>query len=130
MIRTTITRAAPPRLDRRGVLLLAAMCGVAVGNVYFPQAVSPSIAAGLHARPAAAAGVVTATQLGYALGLFALVPLGDRIRHRRLAVSLLVVTGCWLLAAAAAPDLGVLLAAGAPGGGGPLGAPGIGPRGA
>src|ERR1700733_14708201 len=112
MMRTTITQATTPRLDRRGVLLLAAMCGVAVGNVYFPQAVCPSIAAGLHARPAAAAGVVTATQLGYALGLFALVPLGDRIRHRRLAVSLLVVTGCWLLAAAAAPDLGALLAAG------------------
>jgi len=105
-------QARPPRLDRRGVLLLAAVCGVAVGNVYFPQAVSPSIAVGLHVRPAAAAGIVTATQFGYALGLFALVPLGDRVRHRRLAVSLLVITGFWLLSAAAAPGLGVLLAAG------------------
>jgi predicted MFS family arabinose efflux permease len=94
------------------VLLLAAVCGVAVGNVYFPQAVSPSIAAGLHVRPAAAAGIVSATQLGYTLGLFALVPLGDRLRHRRLVVSLLIITGCWLLTAAAAPGVGVLLAAG------------------
>jgi predicted MFS family arabinose efflux permease len=99
-------------LDRRGVLLLAAVCGVAVGNVYFPQAVSPSIAAGLHVRPAAAAGIVSATQLGYTLGLFALVPLGDRLRHRRLVVSLMIITGCWLLTAAAAPGVGVLLAAG------------------
>ena len=105
-------QARPPCLDRRGVLLLAAVCGVAVGNVYFPQAVSPSIAAGLHLRPAAAAGIVTATQSGYALGLFALVPLGDRVRHRRLVVSLLVITGFGLLAAAAAPAPGVLLAAG------------------
>jgi predicted MFS family arabinose efflux permease len=98
-------------LARRGVLLLAAVCGVAVGNVYFPQAVSPSIAAGLHVRPAAAAGIVSATQLGYTLGLFTLVPLGDRVRHRRLIVSLLIITGCWLFTAAAAPGVGVLLAA-------------------
>lgn len=104
--------AGSPRLTRRGVLLLAAVCGVAVGNVYFPQAISPSIAAGLHVRPAVAAGVVPATQLGYTLGLFTLVPLGDRVRHRRLIVSLLIVTGCWLLIAAAAPDVGVLLTAG------------------
>ena len=126
-MRTTIRQATPPRLDRRGVLLLAAVCGVAVGNVYFPQAVSPSIAAGLHARPAAAAGIVTATQLGYALGLFALVPLGDRIRHRRLAVSLLVVTGCWLLAARGGAGSGRAARGGDPVGVSTVVAPVIGP---
>ena len=109
------------------MLLLAVVCGVAVGNVYFPQAVSPSIAQGLRVRPATAAQVVTATQFGYALGLFTLVPLGDRVRHRRLIVSLLVITGIWLLSAAAAPSVGVLLVAGALAGVCTVVAPVIGP---
>jgi predicted MFS family arabinose efflux permease len=109
------------------VLLLAAVCGVAVGNVYFPQAVSPSIATGLHVRPATAADVVTATQLGYALGLFTLVPLGDRVPHRRLVVRLLTVTGTLLLGAAAAPSVGVLLVAAALAGMCTVAAPVIGP---
>lgn len=133
MMRTLIAQTAqeeqtrPPGLDRRGVLLLAVMCGVAVGNVYFPQAASPSIAMGLHVRPGSAAGVVTATQLGYALGLFTLVPLGDRVRQRRLVVGLLAITGFWLLAAAAAPGLGVLLAAGTLVGVSTVAAPVLGP---
>ncbi|MFD0352107.1 hypothetical protein ACFQ0M_50120 [Kitasatospora aburaviensis] len=36
---------------RRLVPVLAATCAVAVGNLYFPQAVGPLIAAGLHVSP-------------------------------------------------------------------------------
>ena len=54
----------------RGVILIFAIaCGVCVANVYFPQALSPLIATHLHATPAAAALLVTTTQLGYAAGL-------------------------------------------------------------
>ncbi|HEY4458804.1 MAG TPA: MFS transporter [Pseudonocardiaceae bacterium] len=135
MIRTLIPKAKTARADRSGapglrsrdVLLLATVCGVGVGNVYFPQAISPLIASGLHLQPAAAAAIVTATQLGYGVGLFALVPLGDRIRHRRLIVGLLAVTGLWLLMAAVAPDAEVLLAAGALAGMSTVVAPVIGP---
>jgi predicted MFS family arabinose efflux permease len=69
------------RLSRRTILLLALTCGVAVGNIYFPQAISPSVAAGLHIGAGSAALVVTATQFGYAAGIFLLVPLGDRLPH-------------------------------------------------
>ncbi|GAA2986961.1 MFS transporter [Streptosporangium longisporum] len=92
------------------IFLLALTCGVAVGNVYFPQAVVPSLASGLDVTAQAAAQVVTATQAGYAAGIFLLVPLGDRLPHRRLIVTLLVLTGAGLLAAGTAPTLGVLLA--------------------
>jgi predicted MFS family arabinose efflux permease len=109
------------------ILLLALACGVAVGNVYFPQAVTPSIASGLHISPASAAIVVTATQLGYTLGIFFLVPLGDRVRHRRLIVTLLLVTGLALLAASAAPSLTVLTTAGTLAGATTVVAPIIGP---
>lgn len=99
-------------MSRRIVLLLAVTCGVAVGNIYFPQAVTPLIASGLDASPDSAALVVTAAQIGYAAGIFLLVPLGDRLPHRPLIVSLLGLTGLGLLAAGAAPALTPLLGAG------------------
>ncbi|WP_157869022.1 MFS transporter, partial [Streptomyces atriruber] len=93
------------------VLLLAVTCGVAVGNVYFPQAVSPLVADGLNVSADTAALVVTATQFGYAGGIFLLVPLGDRIPYRTLIVTLLSLTGLGLLGAAAAPGISPLIAA-------------------
>ena len=101
------------RLTRGTVPLLAVTCGIAVGTIYFPQAVSLLVADGLHVPPAAAALVVTATQLGYTAGIFLLVPLADRVRHRTLIVTLLGLSGLSLLAAGAAPGLAVLVAASA-----------------
>ncbi|MEU9414611.1 MFS transporter [Streptomyces sp. NPDC051000] len=98
-------------MSRRLLLLLAVTCGVAVGNIYFPQAVGPLIAAGLHVSPDEATLVVTATQIGYTLGVFLLVPLGDRLPHRRFLVTLLTLTGLALLAAGCAPALPFLVAA-------------------
>ncbi|MEU6823392.1 MFS transporter [Streptomyces atriruber] len=103
--------ARPPGLSRGMVLLLAVTCGVAVGNVYFPQAVSPLVADGLNVSADTAALVVTATQFGYAGGIFLLVPLGDRIPYRTLIVTLLSLTGLGLLGAAAAPGIPPLIAA-------------------
>ncbi|MFE5922439.1 MFS transporter [Streptomyces sp. NPDC056468] len=87
------------------IALLAFACGVAVGNVYFPQAIGPLVASGLGVSPDAAATVVTATQFGYAAGIYLLVPLGDRLRPRRLLVTLLALTGLGLLAASSARAL-------------------------
>ncbi|MBC6467477.1 MFS transporter [Actinomadura alba] len=98
-------------MSRRLTLLLALTCGVAVGNVYFPQAISPSVASGLHITPDSAALVVTAVQLGYTAGIFLLVPLGDRLPYRPLIVTLLGITGLGLLAASAAPALPPLVGA-------------------
>jgi predicted MFS family arabinose efflux permease len=95
------------------ILALALVCGAAVGNVYFPQALSPLIASGLHVSPDAATGVVTATQFGYAAGICLLVPLGDRLPYRPLLVTLLTLTGLGLFAASAAPGLVPLVVASA-----------------
>lgn len=109
--------AAPARPDgpgmpRRLVLILALTCAVGVGNIYFPQAIVPLIAAGLHESPDATALVVTATQIGYTLGIFLLVPLGDRLPNRAFLVTLLSVTAAGLLLAGCAPGASVLVAAG------------------
>ncbi|MFE5895022.1 MFS transporter [Streptomyces sp. NPDC056462] len=95
------------------IALLAFACGVAVGNVYFPQAIGPLVASGLGVSPDAAATVVTATQFGYAAGIYLLVPLGDRLRPRRLLVTLLALTGLGLLAASSARALLPLVVASA-----------------
>jgi predicted MFS family arabinose efflux permease len=94
------------------ILIFAIACGVCVANVYFPQALSPLIARELHATPATAALLVTTTQLGYAAGLYLLVPLGDRVRPRLLIVTLIILTALGLVGAGSAPTLAVLLVAG------------------
>jgi predicted MFS family arabinose efflux permease len=99
-------------LSRAAILIFAIACGVCVANVYFPQALSPLIARQLHAAPATAALLVTATQLGYAAGLYLLVPLGDRVRPRLLIVTLIILTAAGLVGAGTAPTLAVLLVAG------------------
>ncbi|WP_405593515.1 MFS transporter [Streptomyces sp. NBC_01092] len=99
------------RQTTSAIALLAFACSVAVGNVYFPQAIGPLVASGLGVSPDAAATVVTATQFGYAAGIFLLVPLGDRLRPRPLFVTLLTLTGLGLLAASTAQTLLPLVAA-------------------
>lgn len=94
-----------PVLTRALVLVLALASGVAVANVYFPQAITPLIADGLHIPLEAATLVATAAQLGYAAGIFLFVPLGDRLRHRPLVICLLALTGIGLLAAGASNSL-------------------------
>ncbi|MCM3886063.1 MFS transporter [Frankia sp. R82] len=84
-----------------------------MANIYFPQAISPLIADGLHVSDAQATRVVTANQAGYAAGIFLLVPLGDRIATRRLVCTLLGIVSAGLLVAGTAPSLPVLVAASA-----------------
>ncbi|MFG2617131.1 MFS transporter [Streptomyces sp. NPDC048507] len=107
--RPASTGAPGPRM----LLLLSFTGAVAVGNIYFPQAISPLIAAALHEPPGSAALVVTATQIGYTAGMLLLVPLADRVPYRPLLVTLLVLTGLGLLGAGCAPGLGALVAASA-----------------
>ncbi|WP_262060221.1 MFS transporter [Streptomyces sp. STR69] len=95
------------------ILVLSLACGVGVSTIYFPQAISSLVAADLGVSAGSAALVVTAAQFGYAAGIFLLVPLGDRLPHRPLIVTLLVLTAAGLLAASAAPSLPLLIAASA-----------------
>jgi predicted MFS family arabinose efflux permease len=99
-------------VNRWTIPLLTLACAVCVATIYFPQAISPLIAADLHVTPSAAAQTATGAQLGYAVGIFLLVPLGDRVRARPLIVVLMVLTAAAMIAAACATSLPVLLVAG------------------
>lgn len=100
-----------PVLTRPLLLLLAVACGAAVGNLYWAQPLLDVIARDLHASTGAAGWLVTVTQLGYALGILLIVPLGDRLNRRRLIPLMLLVSAVALGLCAAAPNFAFLLAA-------------------
>jgi predicted MFS family arabinose efflux permease len=103
--------SAEQPLGRGMVALLAVASGVAVGNIYFAQAITPLVAAGLRISVDDATLATTATQFGYAGGIFLLVPLVDRVPNHRLLGRLLTLAIVSLGAAAAAPSLPVLVGA-------------------
>ena len=107
---TLPARHAPPALSGLMIFAMAAACAVAVANIYYNQ---PMLGVIEHAFPGSAAtGLIpTATQLGYALGLFLLVPLGDVLDRRTLITAQFGLLAMALAAAAAAPTPALLVAA-------------------
>ncbi|WP_329578379.1 MFS transporter [Kitasatospora sp. NBC_01250] len=103
--------AAAPGLSRPLVLLLATACGLVVANNYYAQPLLPALAGSLRVSSGVAGLCITLNQLGYALGLVFLVPLGDLLAPRRLVVTMLAVDTLALASAALAPGAGSLLAA-------------------
>src|SRR5579859_2317110 len=97
-------------LTRNAVLVMAGACGFGVANIYYNQPMLADIARDL-ANPAVAGVVPTVTQVGYALGLLLLAPLGDRFDRKRLILIELSGLVLALAVAAIAPNLAVLAAA-------------------
>lgn len=100
-----------PAMTRGLLVLLAVAGGAAVGNLYWAQPLLELIARDLHASTGAAGWLVTVTQLGYALGVLLVVPLGDMLNRRRLIPAMLLLSAVALAACAAAPTFAALLGA-------------------
>ncbi|MEO6872332.1 MAG: MFS transporter, partial [Chthoniobacterales bacterium] len=80
----------PARLSTGLIWLMAFACGAMVANLYYAQTLIDEIGPEIGLSKSLAGLIVTLTQLGYGLGLFLLVPLGDLFENRRLA---LLMTG-------------------------------------
>jgi predicted MFS family arabinose efflux permease len=93
------------------MVVLAFACGASVANLYYAQPLLDLIGRSFGVGQGAATAVVSLTQIGYAVGLALLLPLGDLLENRKLASRALLVTALALAAAAVAPGLGVFLAA-------------------
>ena len=102
-----VARALPPSL----VLLRATGAGLAVAALYYSQPMLGVLGADIGASARAVGFVPTLTQLGYALGILLLAPLGDRYDRRRIILMKAGVLCVALLLAGAAPSIAVLLVA-------------------
>lgn len=103
--------AGASRMSQALVLLMAAGAGLTVASIYYAQPLLDVIRKSLGMSVVATGFIITASQLGYALGLTFLVPLGDLLERRILVVAMTVGISVSLAAMAFAPFSSVLLAA-------------------
>jgi predicted MFS family arabinose efflux permease len=102
---------APAALPRSLVLLLALAAGQAVAGTFYAQPLVDAVAAGVGIPEGSAGVLVAVTQVGYAVGLVLLVPLGDVVDRRHLILLQLVLGALALAAAGAAGSRMLLLVA-------------------
>ncbi|MDR6678719.1 MFS transporter [Pseudomonas oryzihabitans] len=91
--------------------LLATGAGLSAANLYYSQPLLGILASTLPASAADVGLIPTLTQLGYAVGLLLLAPLGDRFDRRRIILAKLGILLLALLGASLAPGLHALLLA-------------------
>ncbi len=87
------------------VFILSVASGVTVANLYWAQPLLDTIAVTFGSSASAAGMIVTFTQIGYALGLIFLVPLGDLLERRKLIFTILLITVAVLILAAVSPTI-------------------------
>jgi predicted MFS family arabinose efflux permease len=96
-------------VSRSVIYVMAIAAGIAVANIYYNQPMLGLIEADL---PGLLSSLIpTATQLGYAAGLFLLVPLGDILERKRLIIVQFGVLALALALAAIAPNAPLILIA-------------------
>ena len=99
------SRSHPPaRLSGGLVAVMAVATGAIVANLYYAQPLLHEVARTFGVGSAAAAAVITCTQVGYAAGLVLVVPLGDLHPRRPLVLVVYCVAAVALVAARLAPD--------------------------
>jgi predicted MFS family arabinose efflux permease len=99
---------ALPTTTRPLIFVMALGTGAAVANIYYNQPMLQLIGKEL---PVAASLIAPVTQLGYAIGLFLLVPLGDIVERKRLIVGQFLVLAAALVAVAFAPNSAMIVIA-------------------
>jgi predicted MFS family arabinose efflux permease len=86
-----------PRLSRGLILLMAITSGIAVANIYYIQPLLEQIAATYDVSQASAGLLATLTQVGYALGLFLILPIADLVERKRLVLTMLILAAISLI---------------------------------
>ncbi len=98
-------------LPRPAVWLFAVAAGLGVANIYYAQPLLDVMAQDFGIQASAVGLVVTLTQVGYALGLIFVVPLGDLVDRRRMIVGMSLLSAGALALAATAETSAILFAA-------------------
>ncbi|WP_043644664.1 MFS transporter [Fundidesulfovibrio putealis] len=104
-------QAAPGKLPQSLVFFLAAGAGLSVATLYYSQPLLGVLGGDIGASGHMVGWVPTMTQIGYALGILLLAPLGDRYDRRSIILTKAAVLILALFFAALAPSIWFLLAA-------------------
>ncbi len=91
-------------------ILLALACGALAANLYYAQPLVAMMGEGVGLPSSSQSVIVTITQIGYALGLVLLVPLGDIFENRKLILITMAANVASLIGIALAPGLFALFA--------------------
>jgi predicted MFS family arabinose efflux permease len=102
--------SAASRRTRRQLSILTVAAGLGAANLYYAQPLAAMMAGSLGVSQRAIGLVLMASQLGYALGMILLVPLGDARERRSLMVATAAAAGLALFLVAASPGYGALAA--------------------
>ena len=94
---------------RRLVIVFAAATGLVVANLYYAQPLLDTLARQFHTTSGVAGLIVMLTQVGYAVGLLFIVPLGDLLERRGLVTTVLLATTLTLTGSALTPSMTVLM---------------------
>ena len=106
----SLTSALPSAdMPRSMVWLFATASGLSVANVYYAQPLLDALANDFGISHAAVGGVVTTTQIGCALALLLVVPLGDKVDRRRLMAIQLIALVVALVSVSMAQSSSALL---------------------
>ncbi len=106
-----ISIADAPRLSRLLVFVMAVAVALAVGNLYFIQPLLGTIGRHFSVPESTIGFAASLSQIGQALGMLFLLPLGDIFDRRRLVFLALTGSALALLAVAASPRIEWLLVA-------------------
>jgi predicted MFS family arabinose efflux permease len=106
----TIKNTEKPHLTPLILWIMTITTGFVVANIYYNQPLLNDIAKSYHINSAKAGQVAVFTQIGYALGLLFIVPLGDMFERRKLMLIDFVFMVTSLLVAAWSPTITILLA--------------------
>lgn len=105
------TPAPTPHLKNSTLWVMTVATGLVICNIYYNQPLLVDIGNTFHISSAKAGLVSTTTQIGYAVGILLIAPLADMYKRKRLMLMDLAIVIFALIAAAAAPNIHILLVA-------------------
>lgn len=89
--------------------LLSVPAGLVVANLYYNQPLLHDIALSLNVSDSKVSNVALSTQIGYALGLLFIIPLGDKVNNLKIVRLNFLVLVLSLLGAALSQSLSLLI---------------------
>jgi predicted MFS family arabinose efflux permease len=107
----TSTTKKTPELTPLTLWIMTIATGLVVANIYYNQPLLGDIAHTFKVSNGVAGRISMITQIGYAVGIFFIVPLADMFKRKRLMLFAFVAVIVALLAAAMAPNINLLMLA-------------------